>query len=111
MRRVPLALIAASALASPAFAAQPLCRGEACGQVTPFPSQGCWAYHNASDKRVRGVISAPGEIVLFEIEPGGNATPRFKSGACLRDARPYQVDFNANRVEPSGRPRRGGGGR
>lgn len=108
MMRLLFTLAAASALASPAFAIQHPCRGEACPHVTPFVSQGCWAYHNASDKRVRGIIAVPGEIVLFEIEPGGNSTARLKNGVCLRDARPYQVDFNANRVEPSGRPRRGG---
>jgi hypothetical protein len=89
---------AATLLATPALAATPVCRGEACGQVTPIMSQGCWAYHNSGAKRVRGIIYV-GEIVLFEIESRGQTTPRLKNGACLRDARPYQVDFNVNRVD------------
>lgn len=100
-------LAAAGLLAGPATAATQPCRGEACPVVTPILSNGCWAFHNSGERQVRGIISTGGQILLFEITPRGNTTPRFKSGACLSTAVPYQVDFNANRVEP----RRRGGGR
>jgi hypothetical protein len=100
-----LALAAAALIADPASAAR-ACRGDACRDVTPVFTQGCWSYRNPTDKPVRGVVSA-GEPIPFEIPPRGSAAPRGKSGLCLRDEFPYEVKFTVKFVGEQ-RPRRGG---
>ena len=105
-RRLLWALAASALIAAPASAARSACRGDACRNVTPTFTQGCWTYKNPTDKPVRGVVSA-GELIPFEIPPRASATPRGRSGVCLRDEFPYQVDFTVKFVGEQ-RPRRGG---
>lgn len=105
-RKMLWVLAGAALIAAPASAARSACRGDACRDVTPVFTQGCWSYKNPTDKPVRGVVSA-GELIPFEIPPRGSAAPRGKSGFCLRDEFPYEVKFTVKFVGEQ-RPRRGG---